>query len=234
MKSVNEMIEQTRKWFYQQLEFLNHYPSEPHRLIILLYVMDSFAQDNSNFSRNSQKAFVEFLWANSLKYSDILKLICPVTLYYSQYDDRKDICLQLSCEGNIYPADSLGAIAEAERLFKLIPDSQKESVRQKHSYAGLIYQLRNKLSHELLLLNSPINFHEDRSEQFPHIICEGERRNQGGNHRLVPRRWTLHIPEKFVRDVAIDAVEHYLEDCLRRNHAPFCRDDRRCYNGWYD
>ena len=230
METVNEAVARVRKWFDHQIDLISYYPSEVHRLIILLSAMDSFAQESSDFSRNSRQAFISFLLANSINHSEFLKLLCPITLYYSYYNDREDVCLQLSRENSIYPANSPGVIAEAERLFELLPDSQKESVRQKHSYAGLIYQLRNKLSHELLLLNAPVNFHEDQSEQFPHIARECESRN----HQLVPRRWTLHIPEKFVRDVAIDAVTHYLEDCLRRDHAPFRRGERRCYNGWYD
>lgn len=230
MENVREAITRVRNWFYRQLDLLRHYPSELHRLIILLSIMDSFAQESSNFSRNSRQAFISFLLANSTKYADLLKLLCPITLYYSYYDNREDVCLQLSPKNNIYLADSPEAVTEAQRLFELIPDSQKESVRQKHSYAGLIYQLRNKLSHELLLLNAPVNFHEDRSNQLPHIACECESRN----HQLVPRRWVLHIPEKFVQDVTIDAVEHYLEDCLRRGHAPFSRGERKCYNAWYD
>ena len=96
-----------------------------------------------------------------------------------------------------------------------------------------VERVRKWFDHQIdliLLLNAPVNFHEDQSEQFPHIARECE----SGNHQLVSRRWTLHIPEKFVRDVAIDAVTHYLEDCLRRDHAPFRRGERRCYNGWYD
>ena len=155
METVNEAVERVRKWFDHQIDLISYYPSEVHRLIILLSVMDSFAQESSDFSRNSRQTFISFLLANSINHSEFLKLLCPITLYYSYYNDREDVCLQLSRENSIYPANSPGVIAEAERLFELLPDSQKESAQQKHSYAGLIYQLRNKLSHELLLLNAP-------------------------------------------------------------------------------
>ena len=38
MERVNREVERVRKWFYRQLEFIKLYPSESHRLILILSV----------------------------------------------------------------------------------------------------------------------------------------------------------------------------------------------------
>lgn len=229
MENINVSIEQIKTWFCRQLEFLKSYPSENHRLIILISLIDSFAQEHSGFSRQNQREFVKFIQTYSVQYASILNLLCPITLYYSLYDEngKENMLLQ---HGTIYCADSPIAIAEAQRLLDQLPDGKKEASELRHSYAGLIYQLRNKLTHEFMSLNMPLNFQYDENVQLPHMACE----NKLVNKKLVFERWTLHIPEDFVKKVAIDAVEHYLEECLARNYVPFSQKNRKCYNGWYD
>lgn len=229
METVNETIERVRAWFYRQLEFIRLYPSENHRLIILLSVIDSFAQESSGYSRNNQKAFVDFIQTYSTKYCDILKTLCPVTLYYSNFSSSDSTKLQLR-QSTIYSADNIFAVNEAQRLFDLLTDKQKNSARMKHSYAGLTYQLRNKLVHEFTSLNMPLNFQYDSDEQLPHMVCE--KRMENGKSYF--HHWALCIPEKFVKDVAIDAVENYLKKCSEQNYAPFTKIDRKCYLAWYD
>jgi len=229
MESVGNTIERIRSWFYRQMDFLKNYPSENHRMIIMLSLIDAFAQDNSGFSRKNKKAFVDFLQTYSLQYNDILTAICPVTLFYSLSDKCNELCLQLR-KGKIYSADSQYANAEAFRLLEEIPDKERESAKMKHSYAGLVYQLRNKLAHECTSLNMPLNFQYDTDEQLPHMACK----NRIENGSLVFHQWALHIPEKFVKNVAVDAVEHYLMDCASRDYAPYSNLDRKCYNSWYD
>ena len=54
MERVNIEIERVKVWFYRQLELIEFYPSESHRLILLLSVIDSFAQNCSNFNRKEK------------------------------------------------------------------------------------------------------------------------------------------------------------------------------------
>ena len=230
MERVNREVERVRKWFYRQLEFIKLYPSESHRLILILSVIDSFAQDYSNFSRKeNRKNFIKFIQTYAMKYCDILKEICPVTLYYDYFSDRADITLSLQ-KGRIYVANDTEAIMQTQKIFKQISKIEQQKAQLDHSYAGLIYQLRNKLVHEFTSLNMPLNFQCDLDQQLPHMACE-EFVEDG---KLVFLRWALSIPEKFVKEVAIDAVEHYLQDCLIQNHVPFGMTDRKCFVSWYD
>ena len=230
MDNIGKEIGRVKAWFYQQLEFIRCYSSESHRLILMLSVIDSFAQDYSDFSRKeNRKNFIKFIQTYSIKYCDILKALCPITLYYAYFANRDDITLQLQ-QGRIYSADCIEASEEAKRICEQTPEYQQEKAQLDHSYAGLIFQLRNKLVHEFTSLNMPLNFQCDFEEQLPHMACE----SRIENGKLVFHRWTLGIPEKFVKDVAIDAIEHYLKDCLVRNHIPFGDTDRKCFIAWYD
>lgn len=227
---MNIEIERVKAWFYQQLEFIKSYPSESHRLILILSVIDSFVQDYSNFTRKeNRKNFIKFIQTYSTQYCDILKALCPVTLYYAYFDNRDDLSLQLQ-HRRIYSAGSPETIEEAKRLLKQIPKTQQGKAQLDHSYAGLVYQLRNKLVHEFTSLNMPLNFQCELDVQLPHMASE----SRIENGKLVFYRWALGIPEKFVKDVAVDAVEHYLQDCLMQNHIPFGSIDRKCFMAWYD
>lgn len=195
MESVNDAIERVKTWFYQQLEVLKQYPLENHRLIILLSILDSFAQESIGYSRNSQKnqkAFADFIQTYSTRHQEVLNTLCPVTLYYSKYNENDDIILQLRC-GTIHLANSPIAITEAQRLFEKLTDEQKQSVQLKHSYAGLIYQLRNKLVHESTVLNMPINFQYDEDVHLPHMVCE----NRIENYIMCPKINVLKAMRSF-------------------------------------
>ena len=225
MNNKSDTFPRIRAWLQEHLHLIKTYPSELHRLLILLSLIDSFAQDCSNQSRQNQKSFVDFLQTYCKKYNAILKSQCPVTLYYHYLDKLPNLHLHLQ-EGRIYYANSCGAIAEAERIICYLDEKEKVAAQLKHSYAGLIYQLRNKLSHEFMMLNMPINFQNNEDIQLPHMATCIE--NNKVSH------WSLCIPEHFVREVAIDAFENYLSDCEERNYIPFSNQNRKCYYAWYD
>ena len=141
----------------------------------------------------------------------------------------KDIALNMM-KGRIYSADEASVKKEGERLLSLVSKDNYEKARRRHCFAGLIYALRNKLVHELLPLNSPVNFYEDSSIQLPHMMCE----NIIEGKNSIFNRWVLHIPESFVEAVARETIENYLIDCDLQGRTAFQNADRRCLNAWYD
>lgn len=229
MHNTGISFDRIREWFYQQIKCVESYPSEMHRMIILLSIIDSFSQNCSQFNRNNQEAFVAFAQQYSKKYSDVLSAVCPVTLYYTYFSNNPKVCLHLE-EGRIYDASSDVAHNEACRILTYLPETQRQKAQMKHSYAGLTYQLRNKLSHELLVLNMPLNFQQNSKEQLPHMACHYSLDEKGMSFQ----HWALHIPEEFIKNVAIDAVENYLQECATKDYIPFNHQNRKCILGWYD
>ena len=158
MERVGMEIERVKTWFYKQFELIKSYPSENHRMILMVSLLDAFAQDYNNFERaRNHKHFVEFIQDYSIQYGDILKMVCPITLYYTYLMERKDIALKLE-RGRLYLGNEPEVIMEGERLLEEIAEEGQGNARWKHSYAGLIYQLRNKLVHEGRSLNMHLNF----------------------------------------------------------------------------
>lgn len=228
MSDLHEAIDYYRNWWKWQLDFMAGDSSKIHRQIIITSMLDTFAQESSNYSRDNQKAFSDFLKSHCKRYNGILTSICPITLFYDCFDGTSEkLCLTQS---RIYKADEKRVIDEGERLINLLPDKQKERARKRHSYAGLIYAMRNKLVHEFLWLNMPINFCEDEEEQIPHVACKSVMKSG----KLQFDSWCLYIPYDFILNVANDAVENYLEYCLQNNHRPFDNDSRKCFKAWYD
>ena len=221
MASVSELVRKTEMWFDQQIDCIGNYPFETHRIMILLSIVDAFAQENGGNVRGNQKKFANFIKEYSKKHKMILEKVCPVTLYYSNFisNDKETLNLYVP---EIYYADSEEACTEAYRLLAKLSDREKNDACLKHSYAGLIYQMRNKLSHEFAMLTMPINFQNETNNPIPNMACGGEN-----------GYWRLHIPEQFVKNVAIDAVKHYLSECLTQDRAPFGPRNAKDQNSWY-
>ena len=229
MESTSERIHQIQELFINQLISISGYPDEKHRLIIMLSLIDSIAQESAGYSHDSKKTFYSFVQSYCNKYRDILKEICPITLYYDYFSDSNNVDLKLM-HRRIYFADSWETKTESKRLIELLPDDKKNTAKERHSYTGLLYQLRNKLVHESLLLNMPIDFQEENEEPIPHIACY----NKLEDGKLLFDHWTLIIPEAFVKNVATEVIDNYLKYCLSRDYIPFNRNDRKCFYGWYD
>ena len=90
--------------------------------------------------------------------------------------------------------------------------------------------MRNKLVHEFTSINMPINFYEDATEQIPHMACE----SVIVSGQLTFKKWSLHIPEQFVLEVAKEAIANYLQECEKTEHIPFEDIHRECFYSWYD
>lgn len=223
-----DTITYLRDWANGHFELISTYKSEIHRRILETTVIDAFSQLYKKHKNKNQKEFADFLISFGGKYSNILKLVCPVILYYNEFTDKEE--LQISHDHcNIFAADNPVMLWEEQRLMALLEDKQKEKARIRYSYAGLIYQMRNKMSHELRTPNMQIDFHEDTEICVPYIAGENSRRDG----ERVFEKWTLNIPESFIVAVGKEAINNYLDDCERKNiDIDLSAED--CYLKWYD
>lgn len=223
-----DTITYLRDWANGHFELISTYKSEIHRRILETTVIDAFSQLYKKHKNKNQKEFADFLISFGGKYSNILKLVCPVILYYNEFMGKEE--LQISHDySNIFDADNSVMLREERRLMALLEDKQKEKAKIRYSYAGLIYQMRNKMSHELRTPNMPIDFYEDTEIRVPYIAGENSRRDG----ERVFEKWTLNIPESFIVAVGKEAINNYLDDCERKNiDIDLSAED--CYLKWYD
>lgn len=93
MENYNESINSAKQWFLRQIKQIENYPSEAHRFIILISTIECFAQQSSGFSHQNMHYFVEFLHRYSAKYNDVLKELCPISIYYHYFEGKENIDL---------------------------------------------------------------------------------------------------------------------------------------------
>ena len=230
ISNVSERIKAVREWVDQQINTIISYKYDAHRLILICSLIDAFAQNDAGYPRgNNTKHFSDFVIQYSKKNSAILSEVCPVTLFYDAFQDAS-IELNLPSHA-ILCAGNSALVNESNRLISLLPEKERDNKSCRHRYASLIYAMRNKLTHELNFLNIAPNFFADEEEQVPHVACE----STIINGKLEHKAWRLHIPERFVFDVAEDAIKGYLQYCERIGSDPFYNNnyERSCFYSWH-
>lgn len=225
--TFDEQIKVIRQWKERQFDLIKHIDNEFYRRILLLICIDTVAQrqdvEPDNLSSSNTEIFTSFLleYVKTEPYRSILTQVCPVTLYY-HYKDKlpKGAEIQLF-KSRIYKAGNAELNTEAERILALIPEEQRESARKKHTYARLIYQMRNKLVHEMTSVGIHDVFDMD-NQGLPYISMASEMDENG----FESGKWFLHIPEKMVWICADESIENYLAFCEENQKKPMVDDDR--------
>lgn len=213
---------------FHQIEQIRQIPNENYRMILICSLVDSFAQHISNYDmHNTADQFADFLVKYSIEHVNILSAICPSTLFYhAQKHLPKNTVLDF-CKDDIVFANEIVATDEANRIIALLPTNMQGTYAKKHRYAQLIYAMRNKLVHEMVVVGCEVSFIAEESDPIPHMIY-----GVSG----YPKCWLLHIPERLVFSVAESAIKNYLDECNREQKNPFHNNsiERFCYKTWYE
>lgn len=221
-------VNNARSVVIQQIEQIRQLPNENHRMILICSLVDSFAQHVSNYDlHNNADHFADFLVKYSKEHVNILSAICPSTLFYHAEKDLPNNAILTLGKAEMVFADDQVAINEANRIVALLPTNKQQIYAKKHRYAQLIYAMRNKLVHEMVVVGCEASFLTEDSDPIPHMIY-----GVSG----YPKCWLLHIPEKLVFDVAESAINNYLDECEKEQRNPFQKNDivRLCYKSWYE
>ena len=225
--TIDEEITQIRQWRDGQVYALSRVESEVYQRILITACIDAFVQHQDSVYAirkqgkrvSDRKAFSSFLqqYVTDEQCLEWLQLVCPTTLYYDYQEDfhSKGINLKLQLH-RIYAADDPEAIAESERLLALLPENKQESAREKHQYSALIYQMRNKLVHEMTYVGCNANFFTEDSDPVPHMVVLSRHEH----NKLIPYKWTLHIPLKLLMLCLRESSENYLNECQVQQKHP--------------
>ena len=222
-----------QSWLTQYMSEIDCLQNEKSRFILRCSIIDAFAQSafpNTNHTSSSFSSFIETYSTTS--YSNILKSICPVTLYYNYRDEYDFMSLHLTHDSKIYLATDAELSNESNRILNLISDEKKRrTAAYRHTYSRLIYQRRNKIIHDFYDVESHMNFVENQTEQLPHVTL----RHSFTDNEFIPEHWVLNIPEQFIVNVFHSAIEGYLMYCQQNQRSPFKSEVERSYLlSWYD
>ncbi len=238
--TIEESIQQAQRWVESRIEIISKIDDERFRRILFLSLIDAFAQNHSNFQKHNQKEFSDFLYIYASSRWPFLKYICPVTLfnYYSDRFQKNVLSIHLT-NGRIYVADASEMKAEGERIRKFLLDQGiKDNDIQKHTYANLVYAMRNKLAHELTIPGSRIDLRYDASNKIPNVSQEHKQYYDASSKsfKITEANWNLHIPEQFLQDLLTESSSQYLNACRVNSIIPFSNHSygRKFYFAWYD
>ena len=142
-----------QSWLTQYMSEIDCLQNEKSRFILRCSIIDAFAQSaypNAHHTSTSFSSFIENY--SAIQYSNILKLICPITLYYN-YRDRYNLeSLHLNTQYNIiYLANNIELSNEASRILNLIPDD-KPLLKSTHTLV-LFISAGIRLSMNFMTLN---------------------------------------------------------------------------------
>lgn len=200
----------------QDIEKMKFYE---HKIACLFLMVDTFSQNYINYQT---KDFCKFIlnYADKKKYY-FLNDYDPVTLLYDlkNYPQSQVDIPQLE-EPNIYTVDSpeLKEILDDIQISKL-PDR----IKNKHKYIKLLYKCRSKLLHEGNLIGGIQTVEENNYEYLLYF--------------KVSDYWKLIFPYKFLKELFMNCINNYLEECKKDKKDPFENNDmekRKAFYGFWD
>ncbi len=241
---IRAIIEKAEKWAIQNLSDIQYLKNENYQKLLILSTIDAFAQMWGNYppACKTNSNFCSFV----LKYSsqsDLLKQTCPVTLYYNLKRQiwllkkkpsteevkppKKEITLQLEA-GRIYRWDNPVLEKEANRIFQRLRNefSDKDTPRRtknKHTYVRLLYQLRNKIAHEMNDVGAKFEF------------CQSVPSIASWHDECGKTFWSLNFPRLWLYNLAEETIINFLDDCLKAEEPLlFLYNERTIDLAWYD
>lgn len=243
-KFITEKISKTRLLCHEKIEEANNIPNRIFRRICLLSIIDSFAQEYSNYPTDSSgKTFCKFV----LRFQnccDYLELIEPVTLFYDYEPkipkNRKNNKLVKEfphlfsdrLEVNITDLGSLDEklvsevirSGKAEEILSIIKRdcSEKEykNYERNHRMINLIYKMRSKAVHELSPLGMESCYALNEGLDKPHYR-DVLRLFKSDDNIASSNVFELVIPSDFIYLLTQNVVDNYLDWCDEEQRMPF-------------
>ena len=130
-----------QSWLTQYMSEIDCLQNEKSRFILRCSIIDAFAQSaypNAHHTSTSFSSFIENY--SAIQYSNILKLICPITLYYNCRDRYNLESLHLNTQYNIiYLANNIELSNEASRILNLIPDEKLDKPLLKSTHTLVLF-----------------------------------------------------------------------------------------------
>lgn len=219
-KDKRKTIQGAKEWVEHNLPVALQLRNDSYSKILILLTIDAFAQMWGNYppSCKNNETFCNFIQRYSSQ-SLLFSQICPVTLQ-NHYCPNEQIKLK---QGEIYSWDDPILAEEANRIsLKIYDEKQREKAKGQHTYIKLLYQLRNKVVHELNNLGTKIEFRED----IPTIVSGYDE-----HHKLI---WTLNYPRQWLYNLAQETIFGFIDDCLKAEELLRFLDNERTIDlTWY-
>ena len=232
---VRSEVQEWREYAKLTIEKVETIASSQAQLLCYFSLIECLAQDVANYpDRGQQKIFTDFVLKYQNKY-DYLNEVDPVTLFYHAEKNYSGLLsIKDFQEGEIcHPTDAFIREKASNFIATLTATIGEENANKfvlKHRYVDLLYRMRCRLSHEFSL--SHIGHIRHQEEPY-YISCYRSYLKDG--KIIEDDVWMLSIPVSFVKNICINCVDNYLDECVKNNVLPVDNNsmDRFCELSWY-
>lgn len=209
------------------------------QLLCLFSLIDSLAQEYSNYSRGQeQRKFTNFVLEFQKKW-DFLECTDPITLYYDVQEHLNDsVNLDFLTEGNVYSPIHMIKSGMTEKIIDCLEAKGLQNIddyKRKHRYVDLLYKMRSKLTHELSTSGSVSSMGLGETEPLPYYVSVSRVYSIDENI-IEDDIWELVVPVEFIEQLLKDCLGNYLDYCKDTQRDPFSNNkfERKFRLAWYD
>ena len=251
-KFLEHSINELRIFLYNELAHIDEIKDITLQLVCMFSLIDQLAQEQANYpqGKGTAEAFKQFVLKHQ-KQCDYMDSVEPVTLYYRVEDaiDEASILPGFPLEKEV-SLESLGNLDSvlvkdiifSKKSFEILDyikrkkgDKFANQKKNEHKFVSVLYRMRNKAVHEMSGLGETKNIKDESNYAEPFYRDVG-RIYRIDDDTVMDDVVELVVPNIFVRNILVDCIEGYLEDCIINNHFPFSNNEmtRKCRLSWYD
>lgn len=232
-KEVTERVKEIREYAESHFQEIAKMTKPLYEAICLFSLVESFAQEYSDYPKGNAEAFCVFLLKFAKKKYPELDMIDPVTFRYAlQGAGKKIVSIEKWYEkltpGYEYTWKDIATTLDFKKVEKEV-NSQISKPFKNHKYVELIYKYRCKLSHEFA---PPIHiFKSTYPRETPSYYYGSLDKNEESDKH----GYNLYFPNGFLHKVFACAIFNYLNCCETEARDPFKnRIKRGFYKSWYE
>lgn len=236
---IDLRIAEVHKHYEDRIESIRRIDEKYFQLLCLFSLIDSLAQEYSNYSRGQeQRKFTNFVLEFQKKW-DFLECTDPITLYYDVQEHLNDAAnLNYLTEGNVYSPAYMIKSGMTEKIVTCLEAKGLQNIddyKRKHRYVDLLYKMRSKLSHELSTSGSVSPMGLGETEPLPYYVSVSRVYSIDGN-LIEDDIWELVVPVEFIERLLLDCLGNYLDYCKEKQRDPFSNNkfERKFRLAWYD
>lgn len=225
-----------RSFVESKSEIIDKIPDNYLRTLCYFALIENFAQEYDNYSNKKQsEVFCIFVLKFQTSYSFLDKLD-PVTLYYEfETELKQHFDLHFLDHGVNYNPDHVVQHGKAYEMVEYLKSRNVRKNFDKHNFVRLLYSLRSKLSHELYNQHNMLATDLHLLKEYPYYLPDST--FPFTNDDVEPEIfWDLVIPVGFIRKLALEVINNYLDYSLKNKNDPFENNtqERKSVKTWYD
>lgn len=226
-----------RAWLVSKSKIIDNIPDNYLKTLCYFSLIENFAQEYSNYysPHKSTEMFCEFVLRFS-SHNVFLDQYDPVTLYYDfEAQLKQSFDLSFLNPGLYHNPDQAFLHEKAQEMVQYLNALDTKIRSDRHKFVRLLYSLRSKLSHELINQHSMLAIDLFLLEEYPYYVsCSRTYVTEDRIER--DEIWELVFPTGFIRILALECINNYLDYSLENKNDPFENNsmNRKSTKTWYD